>query len=79
MQLFEAAEIRASKVGLKPDVPLVRQGLDSLDMITLLHQVELAYDVVVSDERAAHLRTLDDIVAFLNSADAPRGPSTWRA
>ena len=65
--LFEDAEIRVPGHGLRDDELLVTQGLDSMDLVTLLHQVEVKFDVVISTEQTARLRRLKDIVEFLNT------------
>lgn len=52
---------------VKLDVPLVSQGLDSLDMATLMLALESKYNKVIAPEKSARLRTVVDIVAFLNA------------
>jgi acyl carrier protein len=67
LHLMEAAELHVSASEIKADAPLVKQGLDSLDMAELLLAVEKKYKKAVSVEQAARLRTLKDIVDFLNA------------
>jgi acyl carrier protein len=50
----------------KPDVPLVTQGFDSLDVATLMLELERAYNKSIPVENVARLRTVDQIAAFLN-------------
>ena len=64
---FDDAEIRVSKESLKEDVALTEQGLDSLDMATLLHVVEKKWSVPIPMESAARLSSLKDIRNFLNA------------
>jgi acyl carrier protein len=56
---------------LKADVPLVSQGFDSLDTSTLMLELEIKYKKAIPPEKAARLRTLKDIVNFLNGSVAP--------
>ena len=48
--------------------PLTQQGIDSLDIMTLLMSVEDRYGVVIPTERIGSLRTLSDVVVFLDEA-----------
>ena len=66
LRVARAADLPAAGSNLKADVPLVSQGFDSLDMATLMLELERAYNQAIPPEKAARLRTLDDIVAFLN-------------
>ncbi|GAU68920.1 phosphocarrier protein [Streptomyces sp. NBRC 110611] len=47
---------------IKPDVPLVDYGLDSVRSITLVVEMEARFDVRISDEQAASMHTLSDVV-----------------
>ncbi|CAM5422738.1 MULTISPECIES: acyl carrier protein [Streptomyces] len=47
---------------LNPDVPLVDYGLDSVRSIDLIVEMESEFDVHISDEQAAAMRTLRDVV-----------------
>ena len=52
---------------LQETVSLTDQGLDSLDVIMLLHEVETNFDVRIPQEQTSQLRSLQDIVNFLNT------------
>lgn len=52
---------------LQHDQSLREQGLDSLDMIMLLHEIEVNFDVRIPQEQTSQLRSLQDIVNFLNT------------
>lgn len=52
---------------LQETTPLTDQGLDSLDMIMLLHEVETSFNVRIPQEQTNQLRSLHDIVNFLNT------------
>ena len=51
---------------LKPDVPLFKQGIDSVDLPMLAFAAEKKFGVNLSQVDPAELRTIDDIVVFLN-------------
>ena len=55
---------------LDPDELLTKQGLDSLDMASLLFELESAYGFSVSDESitAGNWKTINKIVQSLNEA-----------
>jgi acyl carrier protein len=57
---------------LKPDVPLVDYGLDSIRSISLVVEMESEFDVYISDEQAASMRTLRDVVDQVNASLAVR-------
>ncbi len=67
---FDAAEIHIAVSGLDADAPLALQGLDSLDMTNLLYQIEQSCQITISPEAAARLRTLADIVDYLDKMPA---------
>ncbi|MFB7372425.1 acyl carrier protein [Streptomyces sp. NPDC056222] len=45
-----------------PEAPLVNYGLDSIRSISLVVEMEAAFDIRISDEQAAGMRTLRDVV-----------------
>ncbi|MYL85320.1 acyl carrier protein [Desulfovibrio aerotolerans] len=57
--------------GVKPDVPLLLQGLDSVDFPTFIVAVEDRFAVSISEDAAWQLRSLDDFAELINRA--PRG------
>ena len=50
---------------LNEDVPLIDQEWDSLDVATLLIEVEREFQVVIATEVLGELRTIRDIRNFL--------------
>jgi len=50
---------------LDEDVPLIDQEWDSLDVATLLIEVEREFQVVIATEVLGELRTIRDIKNFL--------------
>jgi acyl carrier protein len=69
LALFEGDEIDVDPSTLKPSVPLVLQGLDSMDIATLIFQVERRFGVTVVAEDSYRLRSLTDFVDLLNATD----------
>jgi len=57
--------------GVKPDAPLLLQGLDSVDFPTFIVAVEDRFAVSISEDAAWQLRSLDDFAELINRA--PRG------
>lgn len=51
--------------GLKPDSPFLEAGMDSLDMATVLLEVQEKYDVVVQDGEEDNYDTLAKLTAFV--------------
>lgn len=64
---IEEVSESTSTADIQLDVPLVRQGLDSLDMATLMFALESKFNRPIPPEKSARLRTIVDIVAFLNA------------
>ena len=67
LEAMVGVEISTPISALKVDVPLLSQGLDSLDLATVLLAVECKFDKPISPETAARLRTIVEISAYLNS------------
>ena len=52
---------------VRPDAPLLRQGLDSVDFPSFVAALEDHFGCVIPDETAWKLRTLDDFAALLRA------------
>jgi len=65
--LLDSAELSVAPSKLVIDRPLTTQGLDSLDIATLIVEVESRYKVVIASDQMAQLQTVKDIVDFLNA------------
>lgn len=52
---------------LDPDAPLVDYGLDSVRSVDLILEMESLFNVQISDEQAASMRTLRDVAALVVS------------
>ena len=72
------AGIARNKIdSLTADESLQDQGLDSYDRMSLLTEIEDQFDLELPDQIANRLRTVNDIVNYLNSID-PGAPSADR-
>jgi len=57
---------RADISKLKNDVPLEEQGIDSLDMVNILLNIEENYKIKVPDEDISKVGTINNIVMYIN-------------
>jgi acyl carrier protein len=64
-ELFRS-RLRLPKID--PDVPLANYGLDSVRSIELIVELESVFDVHISDEQAAEMRTLRDVADQVSAA-----------
>jgi acyl carrier protein len=68
IQLLKEAGIARGKADtLAADQSLDAQGLDSYDRMSLLTELEVKYHIELPPDVARRLKTLNDIVAHLNS------------
>jgi len=66
LHLVNAAALSAPAARLAIDSPLVAQGFDSLDVATLMGEVESAYKINMLSDQLANRWSVRDIVEFLN-------------
>lgn len=66
--LVEAGVAPAVAEAIRPDVPLLRQGVDSLDFSAFCLAVENRFGLSLDERDTLSLRTLDDFVAYLRTA-----------
>lgn len=52
---------------LKPDVELKELGIDSLDMVELIMEVEDEFGVEIPDEKAEELKTIQQLVDYITN------------
>ena len=62
--LAHQLEIDAAQIGPQTDI-LEDLGADSLDIVELVMAIEEEYDIVITDERAANVRTVEQLVEML--------------
>jgi acyl carrier protein len=66
ISIFDDAGIAADVSKLKSDTSLRTAGVDSLDLMNILLQIEEKYGVKIPDEVAAELDSIDHIVSYLH-------------
>ena len=66
LRLVDATELSVPASKLEIDSPLVAQGLDSLDVATLMVEVESTYKITIPLEQMPSHPSVKDIVDFLN-------------
>lgn len=47
---------------IKPNTPLRDAGIDSLDALNILFQIEETFGITIPDDRARQVQTVNDIV-----------------
>ncbi|MHC1788685.1 acyl carrier protein [Solidesulfovibrio sp.] len=72
LELLRLAGVEESVIAtVRPDAPLLLQGLDSVDFPSFLEALQERYGCSIPDETAWKLRTLDDFAALLNARPDP--------
>jgi acyl carrier protein len=67
LTLMKEAGVNPAVVdALKFDVPLLQQGLDSIDLPVIAVAAEKVYGIDLLDADAITLRTVNDFVAYIN-------------
>ena len=64
--LARQLEIDPALIGPNTDI-LEDLGADSLDIVELVMAIEEEYDIVITDERAQNVRTVEQLVDMLES------------
>ena len=62
-----AAVKRIPAESIRPNATLAELGLDSLDKINVLFELESAFDVDIPDEDARNISTVDEIISKLQA------------
>lgn len=62
--LAHQLEIDPAQIGPQTDI-LEDRGADSLDIVELVMAIEEEFDIVITDERAANVRTVEQLVEML--------------
>ena len=65
--LAHQLEIDPAQIGPQTDI-LEDLGADSLDIVELVMAIEEEYDIVITDERAANVRTVEQLVEMLEGS-----------
>jgi acyl carrier protein len=59
-----------------PETPLASLGIDSLTMMEVVLDVQDALDLVIEDEDLKHMKTIGDVIGFLQQKFAELYPRT---
>jgi len=70
LHVISRMDLRLDVPSLRPDNSLASQGVDSLDMATLLLELEGQFGRVIPPEEISQLRTIEQIVRYLNQEPA---------
>jgi acyl carrier protein len=65
LSIFENVGISIEVSSIKSDVLLREIGVDSLEMMNVLLQIEEKFNVKIPDEEIDNLVTIDNIVSYL--------------
>lgn len=65
--IIEEADTMANMDTLKNDTPLTEQDIDSLDLANIYLLIEEKMDVKIPDEELSKVRSVDNIVIYLNN------------
>ena len=58
--IYEQKTLPENSIG--PETPLQDVGIDSLDALNILFQIEETFAIAIPDDRARAVRTVDDII-----------------
>jgi acyl carrier protein len=64
--LIEAGVEQSTALAVQPALPLLRQGVDSLDYPAFCLAVESRFGLTIDERYSMSLRTLDDFAAYIN-------------
>lgn len=66
LELFTPSGIDVDVSGIAPDDPLDRHGVDSMDLASLMYQIEVRYEVTIHPEEYEGLSSLADFAGLVN-------------
>ena len=61
-----AEQLEVDESTITPDTDIIEDlGADSLDLVELVMSLEERYDIVLTDDKTAHVRTVGQVVKML--------------
>jgi len=66
-EVIVEADVLGDVDEMKSDVPLSEQGIDSLDIVNVYLLLEEKFEVSIPDEDLEQVKTIDDIVTYINN------------
>jgi len=67
IEVIGEAEVLGDVTEMKNDVPLSKQGIDSLDVVNIYLLLEEKFDVKIPDEDLSKVLTINAIVDYVNN------------
>lgn len=74
MDIFEKLKamildfLEISEDVITPDITWEEMGVDSVDLVEFIMEIESKFDIEVSDESLEELKTLQDVVDYIEHA-----------
>lgn len=65
-EVLVEADILVNISGMKLDLPLSEQGVDSLDMVNVYLLLEEKFDIKIPDEDLDKVQTINGIIEYIN-------------
>jgi len=66
-EIIVEADVLGDVEEMKSDVALSEQGIDSLDVVNVYLLIEEKFDVQIPDEDIDQVKTIDNIVEYVNN------------
>ena len=66
-RIFERKQLAIGIDKIQPDTRLADIGLDSLDLVDLLFEVENLFNVEIPDEQARKMTSITDIMTYVKN------------
>lgn len=63
--ISEVSEVPAKKINLKTNL-IADLDLESLDLVTLISEIETKYNLEIPDKEIKKIQTIEDIVNYLS-------------
>ena len=63
--IAESTDVKADCIS--PETTLDELGLDSIDMVDLIMEIEEAFQISVPDEEFENIKNVSDIVSFIDN------------
>jgi acyl carrier protein len=64
-EIISKAEVGADASRLRDNINLTDQGIDSMDMFTIMLAIQDHYGIQIPDEDIENLRTIDDLAIYI--------------
>lgn len=65
--VIEQADVLGDANEMRYDIPIIDQGVDSLDMANIFLLLEEEFDIKIPDEDLSLVQSIDQIVEYVNN------------